>query len=121
MRTARYVSKLVDNIERNYSTKTAVSELLSPSNFKVINSHMQEGSGKYFDVFEDDMAFAFTLVTPAVDDDGRWFSEVDVLVAKYDKSDRFVILDLLQKEHLPRLTRFQNGGELRNPLPEVEL
>lgn len=121
MKIARYVSKLIDDRERNFETKIALKNLLNPNNLLVISNHVKEGTGEYPDLFPDDMAISHTLVTFKPDNAGRPFFELDVCVVKFMGEDRDLILSLLQREYAAKLAQQRNGGELHNPLEEVKL
>jgi len=123
MQTARYISKLENNVEQPYETTTSISKLLNRKNLLKISGHANEGTGIYEDIFTDDMALARTVVTFTADNSGRSFYNLDVLVAKYDGSDRDLILELLKQKHLESMASAQANGEEKfsNPLPEVRL
>lgn len=118
--TARFVSKLVGNIERNYQTATDMESLLSSKNISTIGNHTHEGVGNYVDLFEDDMAITRTVVTMDVDGDGRPFYNLDVAIAKFDGRDKPLILDLLKQAFLGKLAEAQNNGELTRPLASIQ-
>lgn len=121
MQTARFVSKLVDNIEQNYQTVSDPTDLLRSSNLSQLSDYVKHGTGIYIDTFIDDMALTRTIVTSDVTDEGRIFYNLDIAVVKFDAKDKQLILDLFKDRFLGQLAQEQNGGKLANPLPELKL
>jgi hypothetical protein len=123
VQVARYVSKLVGEVERQFETSISISKLLNRKNLLKVSSHANEGIGIYEDAFADDMALTRTVISFSVDSSGRPFYNLDVVVTRYNSADRELILELLRQRHTEKMAAAQNNGgdDLHNPLPEVEL
>ncbi len=120
-KTARYISCLINNIERNFETATSLKEVLNSKNVHLLNTHLQQGRGTYFDVFEDDMAVTRTVVTSSWDGDGREFLELDIVATQFTRQDRPEILSLLKQKYEDRIVSAQKNGGRTHPLSEVDL
>jgi len=121
MQTARFVSKLENNIECNFQTVSDLSSLLRSSNLSQLSDYTTHGVGIYIDTFIDDMALTRTIVTSDITDEGRIFYNLDIAVVKFDAKDKQLILDLFKDRFVGQLAQAQNGDILTHPLPELKL
>jgi hypothetical protein len=127
MQTARIVHTTVDGRDQLFQTEET---LLNKTNLDAIYAVIEPN----ISLFIDDLAIAYTVVTPDFEESGRQFWRVETLIGKFESSELTELLSPNEKqallnranEKLNIINRMQNyiqnnGVVLCNPLPEVKI
>jgi hypothetical protein len=115
MKTGRFINTLQNNVLAYFQTSNC-AKLLSQENARTVWNMKQSGAN----YFPDDLAVAYSEVWPEFDKAGRIIMANDTVIVKFEASE---ILSFLKNGIVERIRKVQqrNGGDLANPLPDIEV
>ena len=129
MKTGRFINRLDKNNILQYLGTQGFDQLLTRENMQSVWNATSSGEN----VFKDDLAITNTIITPDFDG-SRVIYANDTIITKFEAADLFNFLTpdekaiLLQRANqtynlTARMQNAQhnNGVELKNPLPSVQL
>lgn len=120
MQTGRFINTLTNNVLAFYQTDKC-GELLNKDNLTTVWNMKQSG----FNVFDDDLAIANTIITPEFDDAGRLILANDTVIVCFTPEELLHLIvnvvDGLDYRKQIEVYQQNNGVALSNPLPEVKL
>lgn len=117
MRTGRFVNKLVNNTLAFFQTE-GCENLLSKRNLETVWN--QDTSGE--NIFSDDLAITYTVITPEFDNCGRQILANDTEIVKFDYTDTKMLLEAISGKFIAKMQSHQtNSLKLTIPLSQVTL
>jgi hypothetical protein len=117
MRTGRFIKTVVNGSEQFYQTDNCET-LLNSKNLQEVGNLAESGKN----VYPDDLAVAYTTITPEFEDGGRIYYTNDTVIIKFSIADADLLLqaasDKLKLD--VRVPKYQaTTKQSTQPLPDV--